>query len=86
MALTYDQISAITEKFFLPKFVDNVYGSNALLARLSRPGQKETFDGGEKILAPVISSAPGSGGFFSDFDSLNTSPTDEFSSVSLGMN
>lgn len=81
MALTYDQITAITEKYFVPKFVDNVYGSNALLARLARPDQKEHFDGGEKILAPVISSKPGSGAYFSDFDPLNTSPTDDLTSA-----
>jgi len=81
MSLTYDQITAITEKFFVPKFVDNVYGSNALLARLSRPEQMETFDGGERILAPVVSSKPGSGGYFTDFEGLNTSPTSDLTAA-----
>lgn len=81
MALSYDQITAITEKYFVPKFVDNVYGSNALLARLSRPDQMEMFDGGERIVAPVVSSKPGSGGYFTDFDALNTSPTNDLSAA-----
>lgn len=85
MALTYDQITAITEKYFVPKFIDNVYGSNALLARLARPEQKETFDGGEKILAPVVSSKPNSGAYFSDFDALNTSPTDDLTSAEFAI-
>lgn len=81
MIFTYDQITAITEKYFVPKFVDNVYGSNALLARMARPEYKEYFDGGERILAPVVSSAPGSGGYFSDFEVLDTSPTDNLTSA-----
>ena len=34
MALTYDQISAITEKKFIPKMVDNIFNVNALLKKL----------------------------------------------------
>lgn len=85
MALTYDQITAITEKYFVPKFVDNVYGSNALLARLSRPDQLETFDGGERILAPVVSSKPGAGGYFTDFAALNTSPSSDLSAAEFNI-
>jgi hypothetical protein len=61
--------------------VDNVYGSNALLARLSRPEQMETFDGGERIIAPVVSAKPGSGGYFTDFEALDTSPTNDLSAA-----
>jgi peroxiredoxin family protein len=81
MALPYDQITAITEKFFVPKFIDGVYGSNPFIARLSRPEQKEMFDGGERILAPVVSSKPTSGGYFTGYQELDTSPTDNLTSA-----
>ncbi len=37
MALTWDQVSGITEKKFLPKLYDNVFITSALLNRLKRP-------------------------------------------------
>lgn len=77
MALTYSQINAITEKHFVPKLVDNVYASNALLSVLD----KEMIDGGEKIIAPIISSTPSSGHFYSGFDTLNVTPTDNISAA-----
>lgn len=81
MALTYDQITAITEKYFVPKLANNVYDSNALLKKMR--GEMELIDGGEKILAPIIKSKPGSGGYFSDFDVLDTTPTDDITSASF---
>ena len=52
MALTYDQISAITEKKFLPKLYDNVFDSDPLLQR----GKKkfyEKVDGGTSLIVPL---------------------------------
>lgn len=83
MALTYDQITSITERYFVPKFVQNVYGSNAWLARLSSPEKIEMFDSGHQILAPVQSTKPGSGGYFTDFDAQNTSPTDDLTAAAF---
>jgi len=83
MALGYDQITAITERFFVPKLVDNVYGSNALLARMNRPEYKEMFDGGHQILAPVVSSKPGAGGYFSNYDTLDTSPSSDMTAAAF---
>lgn len=83
MALSTNQITAITERFFVPKLVDNVYGSNAWLARLRRDGYAETFDGGHQIYAPVVSSKPSSGGYFSDYEAISTSPTDNITSAAF---
>jgi len=51
MALSYDQLTAITEKKFLPKLVDNVFNSNALLMKLKAKEQLQS--GGDKIVAPL---------------------------------
>jgi len=81
MALTYDQITAITEKHFVKKLVNQVYDGTAFLRKLNE--QKEVIDGGTKIIAPIISSKPTAGGFFSDFDVLDTSPTDDITACEL---
>jgi len=80
MALTYAQITAITEKHFIPKLVDGVYNSAAFTARLARPDKIKLLDGGTSIMAPVISSAPGEGGYFTDLDALSKTRTDDMTS------
>jgi hypothetical protein len=52
MPLSYDQISAITEKKFLPKMVDNIFQSNPLLKRLKEK-QYTRVDGGTSIIQPL---------------------------------
>ena len=34
MALTYDQLNAITARKFIPKMTDNIFNKNALLKEL----------------------------------------------------
>lgn len=79
MALTYDQITSITEKNYIPKLQDNVYKSNAVLARLSQPGKLQKLNGGVSILQPIISSKPSTPnkGYFSDLDTLTTDRSDD---------
>jgi len=36
MALTYGDVSAITEKYFVPKLIDNIFAPNAHLARRAK--------------------------------------------------
>ena len=51
MALTYDQITAITKKKFIPKMVDNIFDSNPFLRRLR--AKSPMIDGGERIMVPL---------------------------------
>jgi hypothetical protein len=53
MALTWDQISSVTEKKYLPKLVDNIFDSNVLLQRFRENGQNKTVDGGTSVLLPL---------------------------------
>ena len=77
MALTYTQITAMTESYFLKKLADGIYNSKALVARLGRPGKLKLLDGGTKIITPVINSKPGtSGRFYEDLETLNSDRTD----------
>ena len=52
MALNYDALTALTEKKYIPKLVDNFYKSNPFLVYLKQ--RQQTFPGGHKIVEPLI--------------------------------
>ena len=52
MALNYDALTALTEKKYVPKLVDNFYKSNPFLVYLKE--REKTFPGGHKIVEPLI--------------------------------
>lgn len=72
MALSWDQISGITEKKFLPKLHDNVFISSALLSRLKKKGLKK-LDGGTSIMVPLEYDDISSSGWYTGADTLSTS-------------
>jgi len=74
MALTYDQISAITEKKFLPKLVDNIFDSNPALQRLRK--NQEKVSGGTSVIVPLNYAQVSSAGWYSGSDTLNTADND----------
>lgn len=75
MALTYDQISAITEKYFMPKLADNIFRSNALTERMVKQNKLEV-SGGERILAPALY-AQSATQWFSGNQTLDTTDTEQ---------
>lgn len=75
MALTYDQISAITEKKFIPKLYDNIFDSNPLIMRLKQKSY-ERIDGGERVLMPLNYAKTTAAGFYSGADTLSTVDND----------
>lgn len=76
MALTIDQISAITQKKFIPKLYDNVFNSNPLLQR-HRKKSYELIDGGTTILVPLNYAAPSASGWYFGADTLNVNDNDQ---------
>ncbi len=78
MALTYDQISAITEKNFIKKLVDNIFRSNVLLERMLKKGSVK-LSGGERIIQPVMYAQSSSDVWFSGAETLNTTDVEQFS-------
>lgn len=75
MALSYDQISAITQKKFIPKLVDNIFDSNALLQRTKKKSY-EKIDGGTSIMVPLNYAQASAGGWYSGADTLSTTDND----------
>lgn len=75
MALTYDQISAITEKKFIPKLHDNIFDSNPLLSRLKKKSY-EKVEGGTSIMVPLNYAVTTASGWYSGADTLSTTDND----------
>jgi hypothetical protein len=70
MALTYDQISAITEKKFMPKLVDNIFNSIPTLQRWKK--KEKPVDGGERVVVPLNYAQNSAAGWYTGSDTLST--------------
>lgn len=75
MALTYDQISAITKRHFVPKFYDNVFDVSPLLKRIKNKSYQK-IGGGTSILVPLEYAANTSTGWYSGEETLETADVD----------
>lgn len=75
MALTYDQISAITEKYYVPKLSDNIFDSNPYLKRIKEKSMV-LIDGGTSVMVPLEYAQDGAAGWFSGADTLDTTDAD----------
>jgi hypothetical protein len=75
MALTYDQISAITKRYFVPKFYDNVFDVSPLLKRIKQKSYQK-IGGGTSILVPLEYNTNDALGWYSGEETLDTSDTD----------
>lgn len=84
MALTYGEISAITEKYYIPKLVDNIFTSNVLFNR-SRQKFYSTYDGGTSIMEPVLYAQTSAGGSYSGSDTLDTTANDQITAAEFQM-
>ena len=73
MALNYDEISAITEKFFAKKLTDNIFKSNPLMRRLIKSSQYKPWTGGTKIIEPVVYAVNGTAQWYTGAETLNVS-------------
>ncbi len=70
MALTYDNITSITRKWYIPKMVDNIVDSDPVLMRLLGEAVKGS---GTSIMVPVKYAKNTSGGSYAGLDTLTTS-------------
>lgn len=80
MPLTWDQVSGITEKKFMPKLYDNVFDSNPLLSRLKKKSYKK-IDGGTSIMIPLNYAQTSSSGWYAGSDTLSTSDNEAITSA-----
>lgn len=80
MALTYDQISAITQKKWIPKMYDNIFDSNPLLYRLKKNSYKK-LDGGTSIMVPLNYAQNSASGWYAGADTLSITDNDVITSA-----
>lgn len=80
MALTYDQISAITLKYYVPKMYDNIFNSNPLLQRHKKKSY-EKVDGGVSVMVPLNYAVPTSSGWYAGYDTLATADNDQITAA-----
>lgn len=76
------EISSITQRHFLPKLVDNIFNSNALLQRLKKE-RYNRIDGGTDIVVPVAYATTTASGWYKGADTLNTTANDQISNASF---
>ncbi len=81
MALTYDQISAITQKKWVPKLVDNIFDSDILLKRAKSRGWYEAKNGGTSIMQPLMYAQITAAGSYAPQAQLDTTDNDTFTSA-----
>lgn len=74
MPLSYDEITAITEKKFMPKLVDNIFNKNAMLAELKKNEKPQS--GGDKCVVPLNYAENGAGGWYEGAETLDTSDSE----------
>lgn len=80
MGLTYDQISGITQRKFIPKLYDNIFNSNPLLQR-HRKRSYELVDGGISIMVPLNYATPTATGWYFGADTLNVNDNDQITAA-----
>lgn len=75
----WDQISAITEKYFMPKLQDNIFKTIPLFSRMEK--KIDTLSGGTKVMIPLNYAQGAAGGWYSGMDTLNNQDTDTITSA-----
>jgi hypothetical protein len=81
MALTLDQLNAITHKKIIGKLFDNIFDSNPLLKRLMASGQYQSQDGGTSIDVPLNYATTTASGWYSGADVLDTTDNENISAA-----
>ena len=80
MALTYGEISSITQKLYIPKLVDNIFASNALLNRWRKKAYR-LEGGGTSIMQPLLYATTTASGWYTGSASLSTTSNDQITAA-----
>ena len=80
MALTYDDITATTIKHFRPALVDNIFNDIPLFKRM-RAQDAVSVRGGDSIMQSLLYATTTSGGSYSGYDVLLTTPNEQISAA-----
>lgn len=81
MALSVDQLNAISQKYYLKKLYDNIFDSNPYLQRIQRGGSYKSVSGGTQIHVPLNYATTSASGWYSGADTLNTTDNDNMTAA-----
>jgi len=81
MALSIDQLTAITERYIAPTLHDNIFDSNPLLKKLLNSGQYKGLSGGTVIDAPLAYASTTASGWYEGVETLDTSENDQMTAA-----
>jgi len=82
MALT-SEISSLTQRYLVPKLIDNIFDSNALFQRARKKKWYETLDGGTTIDQPLLYATTGNAMRYSGSETLNTADSQQITSATF---
>lgn len=80
MPLSYDQLTGITQKFFMKKLTDSIFDTDPLLQRLKKKSY-DTWDGGTSIMVPLNYAKVTAAGSYSGAQTLDTTDNDIITSA-----
>lgn len=75
---SFNQLTAVTRRYYVPKMADNIYKARPLLALMRKKGVK--INGSSQIIVPVGYKA-GLGGSYTGLDTLSSTAQDEISAA-----
>ena len=78
MALDLNQITAITQKKFIPKLVDNIFDSSPVLQRAKKKGWYKKLDGGTEIVQPLAYAQNSASAWYTGAETLSTTDNEQF--------
>jgi len=81
MAVSIDQLTAITHKKILPRLYDNIFDSNILLKRMLKSGQYVPIDGGATIDVPLNYATTTASGWYQGAETLSTTDNENISAA-----
>lgn len=82
MAVSIDDLNAITQKKIMPKMYDNIFDSNPLLNRILKSGQYISQDGGVSLDIPLNYAVASASGWYKGAETLNTQDNANISAAS----
>jgi hypothetical protein len=82
MAINLGEVGAITQKYFVPKLVDNIFASNPLLQRAKRKWM-DVVDGGATVEFPVAYAQTTAAGWYAGADPLDTTANDQIDNATF---
>lgn len=81
MALTTNQLTAITEKYYLTQLFDNIFDSNPTLKKIKSSGSYKSTSGGTQINVPLNYAQTSAAGWYSGAQTLDTTDNEVITSA-----